>query len=249
MADIKTVEISNLSKKFDDMIVLDKISVSVNEGKNLVVFGRSGSGKSVLLKCIIGLFKPDEGEIFINGTDAVNLSPKLLNELRKQIGFLFQGGALYDSMSVRENLEFPLRRHFHFTENELKEKVMNTLELVGLAEAADKMPSDLSGGMKKRIGLARSIITDPKIMLYDEPTTGLDPLTSKEISVLIRDLQRKLKMTSIVVTHDLICANIIADTAIFLKDGKVKYSGTINELTDSKDLFLRNFFSYELVNS
>ncbi len=249
MADLKSIEIKNLTKSFNGFTVLDNISLSVKESENFVVFGRSGSGKSVLLKCIIGLLKPDKGKIIIKGTEVTNLPNKELNDLRKRLGFLFQGGALYDSMTVRENLEFPLRRHYNFTDDEINQKVENTLELVGLKEAIDKMPSELSGGMRKRIGLARSIITEPEIMLYDEPTTGLDPLTSKEISVLIRDLQNKLKMTSVVVTHDLICANIIADNAIFLKDGKIKYSGTIKELMNSEDIFLRNFFSYELVTS
>lgn len=249
MADVSAIKINNLSKSFGDFTVLDDISLSVSDAENFVIFGRSGSGKSVLLKCIIGLLKPDKGEIFVKGVDITKLPVKELNKMRKRLGFLFQSGALYDSMTVRENLEFPLLRQSSVSRNQIEEKVRYTLELVGLQEAIDKMPSELSGGMRKRIGLARSIITDPEIMLYDEPTTGLDPLTSKEISVLIRDLQKKLKMTSVVVTHDLICANIIADKAIFLKDGKIKYRGTIEELMNSKDLFLRNFFSYELVTS
>lgn len=249
MADLNAVKVNNLSKSFGNYTVLDDISLSVSEGENLVVFGRSGTGKSVLLKCIIGLMKHDKGEIFVKGMDISELTLKELNELRKRMGFLFQGGALYDSMTVRENMAFPLIRRFKYAKSELNDKIMYTLELVGLAEAVDKMPSELSGGMRKRIALARSIITDPEIMLYDEPTTGLDPLTSKEISVLIRELQTKFKMTSIVVTHDLVCANIIADKAIFLRDGKIKYSGTIDELMNSQDLFLRNFFSYELITS
>ncbi len=249
MAELNAIEINGLTKSFGDFKVLDDISLKVRESENFVVFGRSGTGKSVLLKCIIGLLKPDKGEVFVKGTDVTKLNSKELNNIRKSLGFLFQSGALYDSMTVRENLEFPLVRHNKLTKKELTEKVEKTLDLVGLAEAIDKMPSELSGGMRKRIGLARSIITDPEIMLYDEPTTGLDPLTSKEISVLIRDLQKELKMTSVVVTHDLVCANIIADHAIFLKDGKIKYRGTIEELMNSDDIFLKNFFSYELVTS
>lgn len=248
MANDKLVEIKNLSKRFETLSVLDDVSIDVPRGDNLVVFGRSGQGKSVLLKCIIGLMQPDAGKIYIKGNDISLLSAKEMNELRKNIGFLFQGAALYDSMTVRENLEFPIKKHFpDKTQKEIDDKVVNTLELVSLEDAIDKMPSELSGGMKKRIGLARSIITDPELMLYDEPTTGLDPITAKEISELIINLQKKLNMTSIVVTHDLICAEIIADRAIFLRDAKVAYQGSLLELTSSADPFLRNFFSHELV--
>src|ERR1035437_3338123 len=244
MADTGIVEIKNLTKRFDDLLVLENINESIRRGENLVVFGRSGSGKSVLLKCIIGLMHPDNGEIFINGQNVQKLSIKELDKVRKNIGFLFQGAALYDSMTIRENLSFPLKRHFdHMTPIQVEEKVRATLYLVSLEEAIDKMPSELSGGMKKRIGLARSIITDPELMLYDEPTTGLDPITTKEISELIINLQKKLNMTSIAVTHDLMCAEIIADRAIFLKDAKVAYEGDIKELIKSTDPFLRNFFS------
>ena len=248
MADTRIVEIKNLTKRFDDNFVLENINESVRRGENLIVFGRSGSGKSVLLKCIIGLMHPDDGEIFINGRNVLKLSLKELNKVRKNIGFLFQGAALYDSMTIRENLSFPLKRHFdHMTPVQIEEKVRATLDLVSLEEAIDKMPSELSGGMKKRIGLARSIITDPELMLYDEPTTGLDPITSKEISELIINLQKKLNMTSIAVTHDLMCAEIIADRAIFLKDAKVAYEGEIKDLIKSTDPFLRNFFSNEII--
>lgn len=248
MANDKLVEIKNLSKRFETLSVLENISLDVVRGENLVVFGRSGQGKSVLLKCIIGLMHPDAGKIYIKGNDISLLSMKELNGLRKDIGFLFQGSALYDSMTVRENLEFPLQKLFpDKPQKEIDDKVLNTLELVSLEDAIDKMPSELSGGMKKRIGLARSIITDPELMLYDEPTTGLDPITTKEISELIINLQKKLNMTSIVVTHDLICAEIIADRAIFLRDAKIAYEGNITELTSSADPFLRNFFSHELV--
>jgi phospholipid/cholesterol/gamma-HCH transport system ATP-binding protein len=248
MADIM-VKIKNLTKGFDSNLVLDDISLKVNVGENLVVFGRSGTGKSVLLKCIIGLMIPDAGEIYIEDKNVLQMEINKLNNVRKQIGFLFQSGALYDSMTVRENLAFPLIRNFNFTVKEVEEKVIYALEMVSLKDAIDKMPSELSGGMRKRAALARSIITEPKLMLYDEPTTGLDPLTTKEISELILDLQKKLNMTSIAVTHDLICANIIADRAIFLKDSKIKYEGTIQELTSSKDTFLRNFFSTESIIS
>lgn len=247
MADF-LIEIKNLTKGFEGKIILDDISLHVDRGENFVVFGQSGTGKSVLLKCIIGLMEPDAGEIFINDVDIIKTSKKELYKIRRNVGFLFQGAALYDSMTVRENLEFPLKKNFDFTQSEIDEKVKVSLEHVSLEDAIDKMPSELSGGMKKRIGLARSIITDPQLMLYDEPTTGLDPISSKEISELILTLQKRLKMTSIVVTHDLICANIIADRAIFLRDSKIKYEGTIDELVKSDDKFLKNFFSTEIIN-
>ena len=179
----------------------------------------------------------------------LKLPMKKLNEVRKQIGFLFQSAALYDSMSVRENLEFPLIRNFNFTEKERERKVKSVLEKVSLEDSIDKMPAELSGGMKKRIGLARTIITEPKLILYDEPTTGLDPITSKEISQLIIELQKDLNTTSIVVTHDLICARIIATHAVVLKDGKIRYEGNLENLTSKNDPFLQDFFSSEIVQA
>ena len=243
------VEVTNLYKSFDGNVVLDGVSFVVEEAENMVVFGRSGTGKSVLLKCMIRLMEPDSGDIKINGKDVLQMELKELNHLRKEIGFLFQGAALYDSMSVRENLEFPLIRNFELDRKEIDERVHFVLEAVSLLEAIDKMPSELSGGMRKRIGLARSIITKPKLMFYDEPTTGLDPITSKEISVLIIDLQHQLQMTSIVVTHDLLCAKIIADRAIVLEEGKIVKEGNINDLVTSKDPFLKNFFSDEIIEN
>jgi len=243
----EVVKVNNLSKAFGSHVVLDNVSFVVDEGENMVVFGQSGTGKSVLLKCMVGLLVPDSGDVFIADIDILKLSYKKLNEVRKYIGFLFQGAALYDSMSVRENLEFPLLRHFNYTASEREEKINQVLEKVSLEEAIDKMPAELSGGMRKRIGLARSIIAEPKLMLYDEPTTGLDPITSKEISSLILELQKSLNMTSIIVTHDLLCAEIIADRAIVLDQGIVKQDGTIAELTSSKDPFLRNFFSHDIL--
>jgi len=241
------IEIRDLKKSFETLTVLNGVSLDVNSGENFIVFGQSGTGKSVLLKCIVGLLQPDSGDVLVEGKSIINLPKKELSEFRKSLGFLFQGAALYDSMSVRENLEFPLKRNFNFTQDEIDQKVISTLEMVGLEDSVDKMPSELSGGMRKRIGLARSIITEPKIMLYDEPTTGLDPITSKEISVLILELQKKLKMTSIVVTHDLLCAEIIADRAIILHNGNIIKEGTIDELTSSDDKLLRNFFSSEII--
>lgn len=244
---VPLIEIKNLSKSFGDMSVLDKVSLSVNDGENLVLFGQSGTGKSVLLKCIVGLLEPDEGEIYFEGKSLLGLPINELNEARKKIGFLFQSAALYDSMSVRENLEFPLIRNFNFSDSEREAKVKKVLEQVSLEDAIDKMPSELSGGMKKRIGLARTIITEPKLILYDEPTTGLDPITTKEISTLMNQLQHTLKISSIIVTHDLVCATIVADRATVLKDSKLIFEGSLDELKSKDDKFLKNFFSSEVV--
>ena len=243
------VKINDLCKSFDDLVVLNGVSLNVEMGQNMVVFGRSGTGKSVLLKCLMRLIIPDSGEIFIQDKNVLSLNLNELNDLRKEIGFLFQGSALYDSMSVRENLEFPLVRNLNLEQDEINDRVHRVLEAVDLSEAIDKMPAELSGGMRKRIGLARSIITEPKLMLYDEPTTGLDPITSKEISTLIVDLQNAFKMTSIIVTHDVLCAKIIADCAIVLDDGHIVHEGTIKELLTAEDPFLKNFFSDEVINN
>jgi phospholipid/cholesterol/gamma-HCH transport system ATP-binding protein len=241
------VKVNNLVKSFGDHVVLDDISFSIDEGENFVVFGRSGTGKSVLLKCMVGLMEPDSGEIIIDGQRVGDLSIRKLNELRKNTGFLFQGAALYDSMTVRENLEFPLIRNFDFTANEREEKVKDVLEKVGLLEAIDKKPAELSGGMKKRVGLARTIITEPALILYDEPTTGLDPITSKEISQLIEELQQDLKVTAVIVTHDLVCAKIVGDKEIVIDEGKICFRGNIKDLESADDPFLKNFFSGELI--
>jgi phospholipid/cholesterol/gamma-HCH transport system ATP-binding protein len=243
------VKINDLCKSFDDLVVLNGVSLNVEVGQNMVVFGRSGTGKSVLLKCLMRLMIPDSGEIFIKDKNVLNLNRNELNELRKDIGFLFQGSALYDSMSVRENLEFPLVRNFNLEQDEINDRIHRVLEAVDLSDAVDKMPSELSGGMRKRIGLARSIITKPVLMLYDEPTTGLDPISSKEISTLIVDLQHAFKMTSIVVTHDVLCAKIIADCAIVLDGGHIVHEGTIKELLTAEDPFLKNFFSDEVIKN
>ena len=241
------VEIKNLSKAFGDNIVLDNVSMQISERENVVVFGKSGTGKSVLLKCMVGLLDPDAGEIYIDGKSVLKISLNELNQIRKNIGFLFQSAALYDSMSVRENLEFPLIRNFNFSAKEREGKVKRVLEKISLEEAIDKMPAELSGGMRKRIGLARTIITEPKLILYDEPTTGLDPITSKEISHLIIDLQEDLNVTSIIVTHDLTCAKIVADRAIVLRDAKIMYEGNLKNLTSTNDEFLIDFFSSDIV--
>jgi phospholipid/cholesterol/gamma-HCH transport system ATP-binding protein len=235
------LEVNNLCKAFDELVVLDDVSFKVKEGENFVVFGRSGTGKSVLLKCISKLLDPDEGEILFEGKDVLALKGKELNSFRKEIGFLFQGAALYDSMSVRENLEFALR-NFKVSPKDTNEKVEKVLEQVGLEQAIDKMPSELSGGMRKRIGLARSLILKPEIILYDEPTTGLDPITSREISKLILDVQKKYNAASIIITHDVECARITANRMIIINEGVCVAEGTFNELSKSKDEWVCSFF-------
>lgn len=237
------IEISKLRKSFDMQEVLKNVSLQLFNGENLVVLGKSGSGKSVLIKCIVGLLKADGGTISVFGEKISELKSDGLSELRKKIGFLFQSGALYDSMTVKENLEFPLRRiRRDLTEKEIGEKVIEVLENVGLADALHKMPSQLSGGMRKRISLARTIVVDPSIMLYDEPTTGLDPVTSDEISLLINDVQKRYKTSSIIITHDIECARNTADRVIMLHDGEVYMEGKLVQFEDSKDTLIKSFF-------
>ncbi len=237
------IEISNLRKCFGTQEVLTDVSLKLYKGENLVVVGKSGTGKSVLIKCIIGLLSIDGGVITVFQKRLGDLTRKEFSEMRQKIGFLFQSGALYDSMSVKQNLEFPLRRiRKNLTENEIREKVNEVLENVGLTDALNKMPSQLSGGMRKRISLARSIVVDPKIMLYDEPTTGLDPVTSDEISLLINDVQKKYKTSSIIITHDIKCALNTADRIVMLKEGEVYMEGKTAEFKDSSDPVISTFF-------
>ena len=237
------IEISNLRKGFGTQEVLKNVSLQLFKGENLVVLGKSGSGKSVLIKCIVGLFTPDYGSINVLGEDMTKLNSKNLGELRKKIGFLFQSGALYDSMTVRENLEFPLKRiKKELSKKEMNEKINEALENVGLADAIDKMPSQLSGGMRKRISLARTIVIDPMIILYDEPTTGLDPATSDEISSLINDVQKKYKTSSLIITHDIECARNTAKRVIMLYDGEVYKEGELRDFEKSDDTLIRSFF-------
>jgi phospholipid/cholesterol/gamma-HCH transport system ATP-binding protein len=239
----KMIEMTGLRKGFGNQEVLKDVSLKLFSGENLVVLGKSGSGKSVLIQCIVRLLIPDAGTIEVLGRDVNSLNKQELDELRKKIGFLFQGGALYDSMTVKENLEFPLRRiNKQLTEKEISEKVNIALENVGLAEALNKMPSQLSGGMRKRISLARTIVVDPIIMLYDEPTTGLDPVTSDEISTLINDVQKKYKTSSIIITHDIECAKATADRILMLQDGLVFKEGKISDFENSKDPVIKSFF-------
>ncbi|MBW8332357.1 MAG: ABC transporter ATP-binding protein, partial [Prolixibacteraceae bacterium] len=237
------IEINNLKKSFGTQEVLKDVSIKLYKGENLVILGKSGSGKSVLIKCIVRLMNPDGGTINVLGENLSALSTDDLGLLRQKLGFLFQSGALYDSMTVKENLEFPLRRiKKDLSEKEISEKVLEALENVGLADALDKMPSQLSGGMRKRISLARTIVVDPMIMLYDEPTTGLDPVTSDEISELINEVQKKYKTSSIIITHDIECARATADRIIMLKDGEVYTEGTIDDFEKSTDPLIKSFF-------
>jgi len=237
------VAIRNLSKSFVSYDILKGVDLVVHKAENVVVLGKSGSGKSTLIKCLIGLVEPDEGEIIVFGKDISKLTYKELNEIRVKMGFVFQNAALYDSMTVRENLAFPLRHHKkNYSPEKIEERIMGTLDNVGLKEAVDKMPAELSGGMSKRVGLARTLILKPDIMLYDEPTAGLDTVTAKEISQLILDVQRKNKTSSIIITHDMTCAKTTADRILMLKEGVIIAEGTYEELERSEDEWIRSFF-------
>jgi phospholipid/cholesterol/gamma-HCH transport system ATP-binding protein len=239
----KVIEIKNLKKSFGEQQVLKNVSIDLIKGENLIVLGKSGSGKSVLIKCIVQLMKADSGKINVLGKEVEDLKEKELAELRKKIGFLFQSGALYDSMTVKENLEFPLRRiKKGLSETEIREKTLEALENVGLKDALNKMPSQLSGGMRKRIALARTIILDPSIILYDEPTTGLDPITSHEISKLINEIRDKYHTSSLIITHDMPCARTIADRIVLLKEGSVYAEGTLQTIQASEDPWIQSFF-------
>jgi phospholipid/cholesterol/gamma-HCH transport system ATP-binding protein len=236
-------EINHLSKSFNGRPVLNDISLKIGKGENLVLLGKSGSGKSVLIKCLVGLMEPDQGEVVLLGENISALTNEDLNQLRKKVGFLFQSAALYDSMTVRENLEFPLRDLKSKQKKEIDMLVSEALLNVGLSEAIDKMPSELSGGMRKRVGLARTLILKPEIIFYDEPTTGLDPITSKEISELIMEIQKKYNAASLIITHDVECARITSNQIIIIKEGASYAEGTFKELSDSTDEWVRSFFN------
>jgi phospholipid/cholesterol/gamma-HCH transport system ATP-binding protein len=237
------IQIKELNKSFGDNKVLRDLTFDLNEGENVVVLGKSGSGKSVLIKCIIGLMMPDNGAIEVFGEEVPKLSHDELDKMRVKVGFLFQSNALYDSMTVRENLEFPLRRHWIKTTKEsMSDLVMEALTNVGLVHTVDMMPAELSGGMRKRIALARTLILKPKIILYDEPTTGLDPITGKEISHLMLDVQKKYNTSSIIISHDMHCAKITANRIVMLIDGRCYATGTYETLSHSTDEKIRQFF-------
>jgi phospholipid/cholesterol/gamma-HCH transport system ATP-binding protein len=237
------ISIKNLHKSFGKNSVLKGVNLTVDKGEDLVILGRSGTGKSVTIKCLVGLVAADEGEIKVFGTDITKLTSDELNPIRVRIGFMFQNGALYDSMSVRQNLTFTLKHHTKdLTNEQIEKQIIEALDNVGLKEAIDKMPSELSGGMRKRIGLARTLIVQPEIILYDEPTSGLDTITSREISELILSVQEKFKTTSIIITHDMACAKITGNRIMILNNGTIHAEGTYDELEKSEDEWVRSFF-------
>lgn len=237
------LSIDTLFKAFGDNKVLNGFSLHLKKGENLVLMGRSGSGKSVLIKCLVGLIKPDNGTIEISGSNIAMLEQREMDELRTTLGFLFQGSALYDSMTVRENLEFPLRRHTKkLSQKEIEALVFEALESVGLKHTVDLMPAELSGGMQRRIALARALILKPKIIIYDEPTTGLDPITSKEIIELMNNIQKQYQTSSLIITHDVDCARVVSNRIILLLDGVNYAEGTFEELSTSKDEKIKAFF-------
>jgi phospholipid/cholesterol/gamma-HCH transport system ATP-binding protein len=241
--DPQPVVIKGLRKSFGEQQVLKGIDLTVEKGEILAVLGKSGTGKSVLLKLLIGLQKPDSGSICIRGQETTNLEMDQLNEMRKKVGFLFQEGALYDSLTIAENVAFPLRRHTKMSDSERNEKVRALLSSVGLDQDLEKMPSDISGGMRKRVGLARALALDPEIILFDEPTAGLDPITAADIGRLIEKLRKERNTTSIVVTHDMHAAHHFSDRIVMLKEGNILISGSFEDLEKSKDPFVSQFLS------
>jgi phospholipid/cholesterol/gamma-HCH transport system ATP-binding protein len=239
------VRLTNIRKSFGALDVLKGISLQLHQNENLVILGRSGSGKSVLIKCIVGLIRPDEGTVEILGHSIDNGDQDALDVMRLQIGFSFQGSALYDSMTVRENLEFPLTRsRTVYARKELDELVTLALQEVGLEATINKMPSELSGGMKKRIGIARTLILKPRVMLYDEPTAGLDPITSAEINELILRVRERYNTSSIIITHDISCARQTSDRVIALINGQNQAEGTFEEVSKTREPTLVPFFNY-----
>ena len=238
------IEVKNLQKSFRNMEILRGIDLKLHKGENIGIIGKSGCGKSVLTKCIVRLIEPDEGEVYISGNDVLTMNDNQLTEIRKKVGYLFQGGALYDSMNIRENLEFPIRRtQFIRHRQEVESMVVEALENVGLLSAIHKMPAELSVGMRKRIGLARAIILKPEIIFYDEPTSGLDRLTAGEISDLIVEIQEKYQASSIIITHDLKCAKTATNNIKLLKDGLFYAQGTFDELSHSDDKEVRDYLT------
>lgn len=241
---VKTVlSVRNLYKSFGNNHVLVDFNLEINKGESVVVLGKSGSGKSVLIKCIIGLLRPEKGSIWLLGKDLTDIKDDELDKIRAKVGFLFQSNALYDSMTVRENLEFPLRRHWiAVTQDEINTMVMEALEDVGLAHTVDMMPAVLSGGMRKRIALARTLILKPEIILYDEPTTGLDPMTGKEIVDLMMRIQKKYNTTALIISHDMNCVKQASDRVVILLEGRCYANGTYDELLKNQDKKVKQFF-------
>jgi len=242
------ISIKGLQKSFDDNHVLQGIDFELHKGENVVVLGRSGTGKSVLIKIVAGLLKPDRGEVKVLGVDVHKAAKKELRDLRLKIGFLFQQSALYDSMTVKENLEFPMKRNMRDTsQSEMDEAVKDVLDAVGLSDTADQLPSELSGGQQKRIAIARTLIMKPEIILYDEPTAGLDPLTSYEINDLINEVQKRYKTSSVIITHDLVCAKKTGDRIMMLIDGKFVREGDFEEVFDTDDERVKGFYNYNFI--
>lgn len=235
------IKIRGLKKRLGTKQVLDGVDLDIEQGETMLVMGRSGTGKSVLLKHIIGLMTPDEGSIEVDGVDLVGMREQELNTVRQRFGMLFQGAALFDSLTVGENIALPLREHTAMSESEIQARVEERLEWVGLSAVEDMKPASLSGGMKKRVGLARAIAMDPQFVLYDEPTTGLDPIMADVIDQLIRSMQKRLGVTSVVVTHDMASAFKVADRMALLNDGRVVFLGTPDEVRTTKDPLVRQF--------
>lgn len=240
------IGIKNVYKAFNSKEVHTGVTLSIKKGENITVLGGSGSGKSVLLKEITGLLKPDSGDVIVEGQNIVPMDERELVNVRKNIGMLFQGSALFDSLTVEENIAYPLRENASFLENEIKEIVAKNLELVGLPDIEDKMPSDLSGGMKKRVGLARAMAMNPKILLYDEPTTGLDPPNITRINQLIRDMQAQFGITGVIITHDVQSAFEISDRVAFLYHGKIVFTGTVEEAKNTDVEILSDFINAKM---
>jgi len=235
------ISVQHINKSFAEKDVLKDVSLDIYEGETLAIIGRSGSGKSVLMKHIIGLLKPEKGQVLVDGTDINSISYAELRKVRQNFGVLFQGGALFDSMNSFENVAFPLRTFTTFSETKIKSVVLECLEMVELVDVGEKMPSELSGGMQKRVALARAVALKPRYILYDEPTSGLDPETSNTIDILIKGLADQLNVTSIVVTHDMHSVLSIADRAAFIFEGRMHWTGTIDELHESTDTVLNAF--------
>jgi phospholipid/cholesterol/gamma-HCH transport system ATP-binding protein len=245
----KVISIRGLKKAFDDFEVLKGVDLDLYQGENLVVLGRSGTGKSVLIKIIAGLLKADEGYINVLGCELDKITQREIDDLRLKIGFSFQNSALYDSMTVRENLEFPLTRHIkNLSRKEINNTVDSVLEAVGLAQTSNQLPSELSGGQRKRIGIARTLILKPEIMLYDEPTAGLDPITCIGINNLINEVQEKYNTSSIIITHDLTCAKAVGDRVVMLLEGKFQRQGTFEEVFATEEERVKAFYDYNFIN-